>query len=96
MIELEQHSAAYFEHTLIPFDYPLKMPQGVVATMPRLLDYENNRRPAFARYVILRQRVQSDDASVLAFGSRPETFLVDPESAEVNGRRLGLIFQAFV
>ncbi len=96
VIELEQHSVAYFEHTLIPFDYPLKMPQGVVATMPRLLDYERNRRPTFSRYIILRQRVQSDDAGVLAFGSRPETFWIDPESPEVNGRRLGLIFQSFV
>lgn len=96
VIELEKHNAAYFEHALIPFDYPLKMPQGVVATMPRFLDHDNNRRPTFSRYVILRQRVQSDDAGVLAFGSRPETFWVDPESPAVNERRLGLIFQSFV
>jgi CRISPR-associated protein Cas5t len=96
VMELVPGSEAYFEHTLIPFEYPLKMPQGVVTTMPRFLDYENNRRPVFGRYIVLQSRVQSDDGSVLAFGSRPQSFWVDHQSAEVNGRRLGLVFHSFV
>ncbi|BCX02778.1 MAG: type I-B CRISPR-associated protein Cas5 [Candidatus Roseilinea sp.] len=92
VIELVERGAAYFEHTLIPFDHPWKTAKGVVVTMPRLLDYANNRRPTFARYIILRQRVASDDDSVLYFGPPPQTYWVDPESPESAGKQMGLVF----
>ena len=63
--------------------------------MPRYLDYEKKRRPAFARYVMLKQRVMSDDERMLSFGESPKTYWTDPESPEVDGRKLGLIFQSF-
>lgn len=96
VMALEARPSAYFEHTLIPFEHPLKPPQGVVLQMPRFLDYENKRRPAFGRYVMLKQRVMSDDERMLSFGKPPDSFWVDPESPEVDGRQLGLIFHSFV
>ncbi len=96
VIELVEREAAYFEHTLIPFDHPSKTPQGVIVTMPRFVDYRNNRRPTFARYIVLRQRVASDDPGWLHFGEPPATYWVDPESPDFKGRQLGLIFQTFV
>lgn len=96
VIDVQSQPVAYFEHTLIPFEHPLKPPQGVVLQMPRLLDYERQRRPTFARYVMLKQRVMSDDTRMLAFGNIPETYWVDPESPEIGGRQRGLIFHSFV
>lgn len=96
VIELIERPAAYFEHTLIPFDHPWKTARGVVVTMPRLLDYAGNRRPVFARYIVLRQRIASDDDSALYFGQPPDSYWTDPESPEIHGRQLGLIFHTFV
>lgn len=96
VITLEARDVAYFEHTLIPFDYPLKPPQGVIVQMPRFLDYARKRAPTFGRYIVLRQRVMSDDARMLAFGEPPASYWIDPESAEVDGRRFGLIWNTCV
>ncbi|HRA01063.1 MAG TPA: hypothetical protein PLJ62_12740, partial [Thermoflexales bacterium] len=96
VMALEPRQNAYFEHTLIPFEHPFKPPQGVVLQMPRFLEYANKRRPAFGRYVMLKQRVMSDDERMLSFGAPPESFWVDPETPEVDGRQLGLIFHSFV
>jgi len=95
VIELAQQERAYFEHTLIPFDYPLKLPQGIVVHMPRFLDYRQNRYPTFARYVVLKQRVFTDDERIIYFGQRPDYFWVDPTSPEIDGARMGLIFSTF-
>lgn len=95
VVNLEAREAAYFEHTLIPFDYPLRSPQGVVLQMPRFLDYARGRAPTFARYSMIKQRVTS--RQMLAFGDQPPgTFLVDPQTPESDGLRLGLIFLSFV
>jgi len=95
VIDLEQREAAYLEHTLIPFDYPLRSPQGVVLQMPRFLDYARSRAPTFARYSMLKQRVTS--RQMLKFGGHaPDMFWVDPQSPGSDGLNLGLIFLSFV
>lgn len=96
VVELVEREAVYFEHTLIPFDHPWRTAKGVVVTMPRWLDYERNRRPAFARYIVLRQRVASDDDSVLHFGLPPDRYWADPDASRWHDRPLGLIFHTFV
>lgn len=96
VIELDAREVVYFEHTLIPFDHPLKPPQGVVVQMPRFLNYEHKRSPTFARYIMLRQRVMSDDERMLSFGEPPASYWADVDSPEVNERHLGLIWHTFV
>lgn len=92
---LEKRAEAYVEHTLIPFEHPFKPSQGVVLQMPRWVDPERNRDPAFARYVMVMGRVMSDDERALIVGGEVQPFWVDPESPDVGGRHLGLIFQGF-
>ena len=96
VVELVQRPKAYFEHTLIPFEHPWRPTQGVVVTMPRWLDYSKNRQPTFARYIVLRQRVMSDDALAMLFGAAPAEHWIDPESPEFHGAQMGLIFHSFV
>ena len=94
-IELEQRPAAYFEHTLLPFDYPLKSPQGVIQQMPKHLDTHRRRRPTFGQYTLIRQRIASDQR--LAFGEeRPGSFWVDPQTPDERGLQLGLVFMPFL
>lgn len=87
VIDLERRSEAYFEHTLLPYAMALKVMRGIVATMPRYLDYANNRRPEFERYTILRDRVHLEDTA---------GFLIDPSSPQDKGAHLGLVFLSFV
>jgi hypothetical protein len=64
--------------------------------MPRFLDYKRNRKPVFARYHVLRQRVYGHDLIQYENGNGDKTFLVDPYSEESRGARLGLLFHSFV
>jgi hypothetical protein len=61
--------------------------------MPRYLDYFKNRTPYFVRYVILRQRVYSDD--FIRYNNQTGEFLVDPTSSQDKGAYLGLFFHTF-
>jgi CRISPR-associated protein Cas5t len=87
VIDLERQPAAYFEHALLPYGMALKAMRGIVATMPRYLDYANNRRPEFERYTILRDRVHLEDTA---------GFWIDPGSPQDKGAHLGLVFLSFV
>lgn len=83
---------AYFEHTLAPYRANLHTAAGYVATMPRFLDYAQNRRPSFARYLVLNRRV----TQLLRFeGIDVPSFWVDPSAPTVDGKRLGLWFHTF-
>lgn len=95
VIELEQADHAYFEHTLLPFDFARRTAKGITVQMPRFLDYDRNRFPTFERYVVLRRRVHSWD--FLRFqGEPPFSFWVDPTAPEVDGDRLGVVFHSWV
>jgi CRISPR-associated protein Cas5t len=96
VVDLVKEPTAYFEHTLWPYDFHIKPPQGVVLQMPRYVNYADNRRAFFGQYVMVQHRVMSDDPRMLVFDGAPETFLVDPDSPVVSGRRLGLVFHGFV
>jgi len=86
VVDLERRNRAYFEHTLAPYDMALRAMRGIVTTMPRFLDYSKNRRPTFAPYTILKDRVELENE---------DGFWVDPDSEEVNGCHLGLAFLSF-
>lgn len=97
VIDLEQADRAYFEHTLVPHEMALQMGRGVTVLMPRFLDYHNNRRPSFERYVVLQERVvlPSDDLprfSHLSYGP----YWVDPTAPIMNDVPLGVTFLSFI
>jgi len=95
VVELELAERAYFEHTLAPYRVVLNAARGVVTLMPRFLDYANNRAPTFARYLIIRKRVYSDD--FIRYENVPaENYWVDPTSPLDRDAHLGLMFHSFV
>lgn len=89
---------AYFEHTLLPYDANRHTARGFAVLMPRYVDGANRRRPSFGRYLVVQDRVHTNDPTeYLWFGERPAgQFLVDPDSPEHNGLHLGLSFLGFV
>lgn len=95
VVELEQADQAYFEHTLAPYRLAVQVARGVVVLMPRYLDYANRRAPRFDRYVMIRDRVHSNE--FLRYSNQsPESYWIDPTSPEIKGMRLGLPFHTFV
>lgn len=96
VVELEQASEAYFEHTLLPYDMNRHTNRGYAVLMPRYLDNEKRRYPTFARYFVVQERVMTD-RDFRWFGARPaEVYWVDPAWPEVKGSRMGLSFLSFV
>lgn len=94
VIELEQYADVYFEHTLLPYRMASSTAVGIVALMPRWLDYQHNRQPTFARYILLQQRLES--SKLLQFGDAPSGYWSDPGAPRVKGAPLGLLFHTFV
>jgi CRISPR-associated protein Cas5t len=96
IIELLQADHAYFEHTLLPYSATRYTSRGVAILMPRYLDYFSKRRPTFARYFIVQERLDSRK-DFLWFGEKPEErYWIDPATPEYNGAHLGLSFLDFV
>lgn len=93
-VELVEREAVYLEHTLLPFDMATQTQVGVVTLMPRYLDYEHNRRPTFARYLVL-QRSISTEHDFVRFGDVVPRFWSDPTAPEKHGLPLGLVFHTF-
>jgi len=93
-VELQPAPAAYFEHTLVPYEMALQVGRGTVILMPRYLDHDHNRRPAFGRYLVIDGRVKLPRDDGPAFGQE-QPFWVDPDTEEWNGLHLGLAFLNF-
>ncbi len=93
VIELERGERAYFEHTLAPYQASLMTASGYVVLMPRFLDHHHNRRPTFARYVVLKRRV----SQMMRFeGMNTQAdFWIDPTAPKVDGLPLGLWFHTW-
>lgn len=93
VVELERAERAYFEHTLAPYQASLMTATGYVVLMPRFLDYYHNRRPTFARYVILKRRV----TELMRFEGLDiqNDFWIDPTAPQVDGLALGLWFHSW-
>lgn len=94
VVTLQQTDRVYFEHTLLPFAMATQAPAGVVTLMPRWINYRDRRRPTFARYLVLRERITS--AQMLRFGEQHPVYWSDPTAPQVNGFGLGLWFHTFV
>jgi CRISPR-associated protein Cas5t len=93
-VELEQSEEAYLEHTLLPYEMALQTRRGYVVLMPRYLDYADQRRPSFARYVVLHDRVQTREMQ--QYDSKTSRYWIDPTSPLSDGAHLGLVFHTFV
>lgn len=98
VVELEQADEAYFEHTLLPYDVNRHTGRGFAVLMPRYIDGANRRQPAFERYIVIQDRIRTDNPQdFLWFGERPATrYWIDPQSAMIDGLQLGLSFLGFV
>lgn len=94
VVDLISSDQVYLEHTLLPYRMATRTALGVVTLMPRWLDYWHNRRPAFARYLVLQRRVGS--AELLRFGNESLSFWADPTAPLVNGQHLGLVWHTFM
>ncbi|WP_322512119.1 type I-B CRISPR-associated protein Cas5b [Chloroflexus sp.] len=94
VVTLQQTDRVHFEHTLLPFAMATQAPAGVVTLMPRWINYRDRRRPTFARYLVLRERITS--AQMLRFGEQHPVYWSDPTAPQVNGFGLGLWFHTFV
>jgi CRISPR-associated protein Cas5t len=94
VVELVQTDDVYLEHTLLPYEMATRTPVGAVTLLPRWLDYERNRQPTFARYLLLQRRVFSDELLLFGTEQRPR-YWADPTAPRISGRPLGLAFHAF-
>ncbi len=96
VVDLPQAQEAYFEHTLLPYSATQFTSRGYAVQMPRYLDYSNKRRPSFARYFVVHDRLDSRK-DFLWFGEKKtERYWTDPQSPVINGVSLGLAFLSFV
>lgn len=95
VIEVQQAERAYFEHTLLPYDMAVRVGQGITELLPRYLDYERKRTPTFARYLLLENRVHSNDFWPTEDQDQ-DTFWIDPSSQRDKDAHLGLMFHTFV
>jgi CRISPR-associated protein Cas5t len=94
-LELAEAEKAYLEHTLLPYEMATCTDRGYTVLMPRYLDYEDGRRPTFAQYLVLQDRVTT--TNLRRYGSTDrQLWWVDPESESVDGTQRGLVFHSFV
>ena len=95
VIELEQAEQAYFEHTILPHQMAVQVMRGVTVLLPRYLDYTNQRAPSFSRYLVVTERVLSQE--FLNYGDPgKQSYWIDPTSSQEKGVHLGLYFHSFV
>lgn len=95
VLELEQATHAYFEHTILPYSANRHTSRGYAELMPRYVDNWAGRRPYFARYFVVQERIHS--SQFLWFGDKPEeVYWVDPTVEAIKGDKRGLQFLSFV
>ncbi len=95
VIDLAESDGVYFEHTLLPHEMAVQTAVGVVTLMPRWLDYERNRQPTFARYLLLQRRISNTDLLRFEHMS-PARAWADPTAPRIDDKPLGLIFHTFI
>jgi CRISPR-associated protein Cas5t len=95
VLKLAQAEVTYFEHTILPHDWAIRIQQGVMVLLARHLNYNNWRSPNFSRYLVVKDRVFSD--KFLHFGDylNQDMYWTDPNSPAINEMHLGLHFHTF-
>lgn len=90
VVDLEEASEAYLEHTLLPGALGERVRAGIAIAMPRYLDYAAAREPVFGQYVMVAARLRPSDLR------HAGPFLVDPETPLVDGCHRAVIFHDLV
>jgi len=86
-VDLIEATQAYVEHTLLPGALGSQVDAGIAVSMPRFVDYDHDRAPAFGQYVMVQNR---------QWPRNNGPFLVDPDTTEVNGCKRAVIMHGFV
>ncbi len=105
-VELVPRPQGYFEHTLLPAEARLWANRGTVTTLPRYLDHTLGRRPAYAHYLFLTERLVAtiEPAPELAASLGPQrvrplpdavSLWVDPDSPDYRGTQRAVWFHGF-
>jgi CRISPR-associated protein Cas5t len=91
-VELVEAADAYYEHTLLPWALRPHVLRCRTELLPRFVDYANRRQPHFARYLVVKERIFTNEGEHwLRYADRgPKAHWVDPESPEVRGLRRGV------
>lgn len=93
VVTLTQQTAAYYEHTLLPVDMAARSRRGVVVLMPRFIDYAQQRSTTFAQYLVLTERITTEQLPI--FGE-PEPIWCDPDAPIYNGCQRAVVWHRFV
>lgn len=96
VVDLEEAKHAYFEHTLLPYSTTRYTSRGIAMLMPQYLDCHNNRHPQFKRYFLVSERIDSRNDFIWFGEKEDEKYWIDPDSTEIKGARLGLMFHSFI
>jgi CRISPR-associated protein Cas5t len=95
---------AYFEHTILPFEFRRRTGRGTTVLMPRYVSPPPARDAHFDPFIVLQERVfydpqgggEADGSLMLAVDRQPLDLLVDPESQEHRGMRRAVWLEKFV
>lgn len=98
LVELEERSAGYFDHTLLPFDpWRPRVGLGQGLLMPRHIDPQDRQRVTWARYVALTHRAflplegeTGREAQLIRQLPSDFRVWVDPTTEERKGRQRAL------
>jgi CRISPR-associated protein Cas5t len=94
-LDLQPVQAAYFENTLLPYDFVRFTAAGQSTLMPRWLDTTHNRHPIFERYLILQRRIHTRNLMLPADAALPPIY-ADPGEPRIEDDPLGLVFHSWV
>lgn len=96
-VELLATDKGYVEKTILPGEFRRRLPWGVTTLMPRFIGPPPVRRPAFAPYIVLRDRVyvgydDSVSKRILNVEGERNDWWMDPATSEDRGGRRLLWF----
>lgn len=102
VIDLDMAPNAYFENTLLPFNYRYRTGRGVTMLMPQFIEAPPERRAHFARYIVLREKIfvgavdgEPSKSRIVAASDTSETIWIDRQSPIIHGVHRGVIFHDF-
>jgi CRISPR-associated protein Cas5t len=82
IIELEQSPTAYFENTLLPYKMVFQTGQGYAVLLPRFINYNEQRTPKFARYIILKKTVHSSEFLSFGVSDKEAAYWIDKTTSQ--------------
>jgi CRISPR-associated protein Cas5t len=104
-VDLVQAPGAYFEGTLLPWEYRWRTGQGIPLLLPRHLDPNDRQVVHWASYVVLERRIflaPPGEEGTLAPASRlrrlaaDEQVWVDRDSPPVRGLHRAVVWHGFI